>query len=151
MSTERELQNIRYWTDFCDYLRQRGSQLESRTSKSRHFIDFRIGTGCFLRARQVIGGQNGHAITVGVGFILKGNARNYFDELKEKQAEIKKEFGEELQWLADRDTEKRIDLRRYDLDPTDESDWPHQHEWMATKLEKLNEVLGPWVEALRDW
>ena len=53
----RQEQNIRYWTEFCDYLSQLGSQLQSQTSKEWHFIDFRIGIGCFLRARQVIRAQ----------------------------------------------------------------------------------------------
>ena len=111
----REEQNVRYWTDFCDYLSQRGSQLQSRTSKDRHFIDFRIGIGCFLRARQVIQSRVGNSAAyrdgptaITVGFIMKGRARTYFHSLKEQQVEIKKEFGEPLEWFAEWETEKHV-------------------------------------------
>ena len=54
--TPRERQCRRYWTELCDDLRQRGSELQSRTSKERHFIDFRIGiSGVAVRAGQRVG------------------------------------------------------------------------------------------------
>ena len=149
----RQEQNIRYWTEFCDYLSQLGSQLQSQTSKERHFIDFRIGIRCFLRARQVIKAQcresyrNGPtAITV--GFIMKGRARTYFHSLEEQREEIESQFGESLEWFAEWETEKHVTLRK-EADPRDENDWPRQHEWLATKLEKLNEVFRPRIERLK--
>lgn len=146
--TPRERQNERYWTQFCDYLNQRGSQLQSQTSRARHFIDFRIGIGCFLRARQVIKSKYQPGAYVTVALILKGRARDYFDLLNEQQTEIEAEFGEELIWFAEWDIEKHVALRKEDTDPNDENDWSHQHEWMATKLEKLNEVFRPRLERL---
>ena len=44
----------RYWTQFCDDLEQQGSQLRSNTAKSKHYIDFMIGTNVGIRTRQVI-------------------------------------------------------------------------------------------------
>lgn len=150
----RPEQNIRYWTDFCVYLRQRGSQLESRTSKERHFIDFRIGVGCFLRARQVIQSRVGNSAVyrdgptaITVGFILKGRAMTYFHSLEEQREEIESQFGACLEWFAEWKTEKHVALRK-EADPRDENDWSHQYEWLATKLEKLNEVFRPRVESL---
>ena len=150
--TPRQRQNIRYWVEFCDDLSQRGIKLQSQTSKARHYIDFRIDIGCFLRARQVINAQcresyrNGPtAITV--GFIMKGRARTYFHSLEEQREEIESQFGESLEWFAEWETEKHVALRK-EADPKDENDWPRQHEWMATKLEKLNEVFRPRLERL---
>ena len=143
--SEKERQNVKYWTKFCDHLSQRGSQLQSRTSKVRHFIDFRIDTGCFLRARQVINPST--AITV--AFVMKGTAKTYFHSLKEQQAEIENEFGESLRWFSGWETESHVWLIKEDIDPTDEEDWPNQHEWIATKLEKLNEIFRPRIERLK--
>ena len=116
--TPRERQNERYWTQFCDYLNERGSQLHSQTSRSRHFIDFRIGIGCFLRARQVIQSKHGPtAITV--GFIMKGSAMTCFHSLEEEKKEIESKFGECLEWFAGYETEKHVALRK-EADPNDE-------------------------------
>ena len=144
--TPRQRQNERYWTQFCDYLNQRGSQLQSQTSRARHFIDFRIEVGSFLRTRQVIESKYGPtAITV--GFIMKGRAMTYFHSLEEQKKEIENQFGKPLEWFAGYETEKHVALRK-EADPRDENDWPRQHEWLATNLEKLNEVFRPWLERL---
>lgn len=140
----RREQNIRYWTDFCDYLSKQGSQLQYQNSKERHFIDFRIGTGCFLRARQVIQSQYGPtAITV--GFIMKGSAMAYFHSFEKEKKEIESQFGKPLDWYAGYKHEKHVALRKV-ADPSDENDWPRQYQWLATNLEKLNEVFRPRIE-----
>ena len=145
--TPRQRQNIKYWAEFCDDLRQRGSQFQSQTSKERHFIDFRIGIGCFLRVGQVIKSKYGPtAITI--GFIMKGSAMTYFHSLKKEKKEIESQFGNPLEWFAGYETEKHVALRK-EADPKDENDWPRQHEWLATKLERLNEVFRPRVERLK--
>ena len=99
-----------------------------------------------MRARQVIKSKYGPtAITVGI--ILKGRAQTYFHSLEEQKEEIKSQFGEPLEWFAGYKTEKHVALRT-EADPGDENDWPRQHEWLATKLEKLNEVFRPRIERL---
>lgn len=96
----RERQNERYWTQFCDYLNQRGSQLHSQTSIARHFIDFKIGIGCFLRARQVIKSKYGPtAITV--GFIMKGGAMTYFHSLEKQKRKLRANLANLLNGLQD--------------------------------------------------
>ena len=44
------------------------------------------------------------------------------------------------------ESEKRIAFIKTDVDPTDETDWHNQHEWLANKFEKLNEVFRPRIE-----
>ena len=45
-------------------------------------------------------------------------------------------------------SEKRIAFRRADVDVTDETDWSNQHEGLASKFEKLNEVFRPRIERI---
>ena len=143
----RERQNERYWTQFCDYLNQRGSQLQSRTSKEVYYINFRISIpGYSLRTMQVIQ-PRGEPPGISVRFVMRGQyAMTYFSILKKQRKEIEEEFGEPLEWRA-REKEKLVTLRK-EADPTDENDWSRQHEWLATKLEKLNEVFRPRIERL---
>ena len=74
--------------------------------------------------------------------------------LKQQQEEIEREFAEPLEW-----NERPlyaynwIFLRKTDIDPTDETDWPNQHEWLASKLELFDKVFRPRIKALNaaDW
>ena len=53
--TERQLQNIKYWTELCKHLEQRDSYLQRPTAKASHYRDLQIGIkGFSLRARQTI-------------------------------------------------------------------------------------------------
>ena len=99
--------------------------------------------GCSLRTMQVI--KSGRT-RISVRFVMSGRARTYFHVLQEQQREIEEEFGEPLEW-REREKEKLVTLRT-EADPDDENDWSHQHEWLATKLEKLNEVFRSRIERL---
>lgn len=143
----KEKQYMRYWTQFCDHLSQQGSQLRSGRALTSHYIDFKIDgiPRCYIRARRTI---KPNEITV--AFVMSGPAKVYFPSLAERKTEIESEFGGRLRWwhLEER-TESHIYLRREYLDPLGEADWHQEHEWMATKLEKLDEVFRPRIKKLR--
>ena len=146
---DRERQNVRYWNDFCDELESRGSHLQSRTCRTECYIKFGIERNCGVMVRQVIKPKPGELSVV---FYMGGsNAKNFFDALKEQQAEIDKEFGESLEWEWRgniRLGQQRLGLIKADMNPADETDWPNQHEWLATRLEKLNKVFRPRIVEL---
>ena len=145
--TDREKQNVRYWNDFSDELKARGSQLQFPTYRRNHYIEFTIEKKCGVMVRQVIKPRPGELSVV---FYMRGpNAITFFEALKEQQAEIDKEFGESLGWWGEvHRGEQRLGLIKSDINPADETDWPNQHEWLATKLEKLIEVFRPRIVAL---
>ncbi|MDE0397745.1 MAG: DUF4268 domain-containing protein [Candidatus Poribacteria bacterium] len=143
----RKRQNVRYWNDFCDELRSRGSQLQFPKYRKSHYIEFRIEKKCGVMVRQVIKPKPGAISAV---FYIRGpNAITFFDALKEQQVEIDKEFGESLKWWGEvHRGEQRLGLIKSDINPADETDWPNQHEWLATKLENFNKVFRPRIVAL---
>ncbi len=75
-------------------------------------------------------------------------SKQNFYTLEKQRKEIEQEFRESLEWekLPQR-RESRISLRKDIIDPTDESDWQNQYEWVISKLEKFhkkfNEVFLP--------
>ena len=145
--SERKRQNIRYWAAFCNHLRQRESQLyplEPMESDYKHYRDFQIGIpGFAVRASQRV--REGIAAV----FVMKGaTATIDFDMLRQQQAEIDSECAETLIWWDGAPRERRVAVVREDADPTDEADWSDQHEWIASKLEKLKEVFRPRIERL---
>ena len=147
---DREKQKVRYWNDFCDHLNSRGSQFQFPTYRGNHYINFRIEEKCWVMVRQVIKPKPGELT---ITLCIEGpNRENVFNALREQQAEIENEFGESLEWQGirgrERRDQKRLHLIKADVDPADETDWPNQHEWLATKLEKFNEVFRPRIVAL---
>ena len=142
----RQKQSIRYWKKLCDHLKSRGSELRSlepMKSDYKHYRDFPIGIpGFSVRAGQRL--KEG----IDAAFIIRGpNASDVFAALEAQKAKIEDECGERLSWYPV-ESEKRIAFRRPDVDVTDETDWPNQHEWLASKFEKLNEVFRPRIERI---
>lgn len=153
MQENREEQSRRFWTGMCDYLRQRGSQLESLApimSDDKHYRDFGIGIrGFAVRARQQVkrGRRNGRGLSA--AFILSGrNQAAEFQSLQEQQAEIENDFGESLSWDALL-KEKQVNTITMPADVTNETDWPNQYEWLAIKLEQLAKVFRDRIQELR--
>ena len=77
------------------------------------------------------------------------NAKTHFHALKEQQQEIEREFGEALEWDELRDAKySKVSLSKSNVDLPNEKGWLSHYEWLATKLEKLNEVFRPRIEGL---
>ena len=143
--THRQQQNVRYWNGFSDELKSRGSHLQFRTSRKEYYIKSKIERNCGvdyrMMVRQVIR-LRPREISVEFCIIGGPNARTFFDALMEQQAEIEEEFGESLEWREKGPRgDRRLRLKKADVNPADERDWPNQHEWLATKLENFNEVF----------
>ena len=144
-STERQLQNIKYWTGLCGHLNRRDSCLQRPTAKASHYRDFQIKIkGFSLRARQTIKHKE-----ISASLVMRGaNAIGHFYSLRVQEEEIERDFGDKLEWWARAKFEKRVDFRNQDADPTDKKDWPNQHEWLVDMLEKLYVVFHPRLEKL---
>ncbi|MYC78022.1 DUF4268 domain-containing protein [Candidatus Poribacteria bacterium] len=142
---EERLQLERYWRQWTDYMIQ-------KTGK-RDLLNFDMdcyGTELHLDAH-AIKEKKEISITLYIG---GENARKYFRSLKEQEEEIEREFVEPLEWDEDSlHPYERIVLRKTDTDPTDETDWPNQHEWLTSKAELFEQVFGPRLKALNavDW
>ena len=135
------------WKQLCDYAAQKDTPVrfhkpssENYLNVSRSLIDF---TGFHMK---VWLGTDNREIAIRL-YMSKQN----FYILKKQWKEIEQEFCESLEWekLPQR-RESRISLRKDIIDPTDESDWQNQHEWVISKLEKFhkkfNEVFLPRIQ-----
>ena len=143
--TERQLQNIKYWTGLCKHLDRRDSCLQRPTANASHYRDLQIGMkGFSLRARQTIKHKE-----ISASLVMRGaNAIGHFYALRVQEEEIEKDFGDKLEWWARAKSEKRVAFRNQDADPADEKDWDNQHEWLVDILEKLYAVFHPRLEKL---
>ena len=144
-STENQLQKFYYWMGLCEHLDRRDSYLPRPTAKASNYRNLPIGIkGVSLRATQTIRRKE-----ISASLVMRGaNARGRFYSLRVQEEEIQTEFGNKLEWSAKAKSEKRVAFRNHGVDPTDENDWPNQHEWLADTLEKLYDVFHPRLETI---
>ena len=93
--------------------------------------------------------RTGRSKGLSVAFILDGQNRTAeVQGLQEQQAEIENKWGESLSW-HDLLNSTRVEASNLEVDVTNEADWPNQHKWLATKIERLVEVFRPRILQLR--
>ena len=149
--SETQLMQKKFWEEFVEHLRVHESSLSPPRPNPQSWMTFRIGRSNFHIAASLSIQRRDISIWLRM---KKKDATAHFYLLKEQQEKIEKEFGEPLEWNELPNTESsRISLRKEDTDPTDETDWANQHEWMASKLELFDKVFRPRIKALNaaDW
>lgn len=150
-SSEARLQRKRFWAQFRELMIQEGSQLQSRKRKSTRSVYFDIGRLGFMLG----GWQRLNRKDIGVSIYMTGqNSKAYFELLKEQRQEIDRKFSTQLVWWeSPKGKDRRVYLKKDNIDLTDEADWPNQHAWLASKLELFDQVFRPRIKALNaaDW
>ena len=124
------------WKQLCDYAAQKDTPVRFHKPGSAHYLNVSRSlidlTGFNM---QVWLGRGNREIAIRL-YMSKQN----FYILEKQRQEIEQEFCESLEWekLPQR-RDSRISLRKDIIDPTDESDWQNQHEWIVSKIEKFHE------------
>ena len=148
--TETQLLQKKFWNALQDYMIHKGSPVKCPKPGPHGFLIFRQTSRFSTEAWIGISKAE-----IGIRLYTKEpNATAYFHLLKEQQEKVERAFGEPLEW--DKMLEyksSRISLRKGDTDPGNETDWPNQHEWFASKLELFDKVFRPRIKALNaaDW
>ena len=149
--SETDIQLERFWATLRDYMIQKESPVNCPKPYPGRFLIFSIGRTNFSMEGRIATKLK----KIEVHLIVSGqNAKAHFYFLKQQQTEIQMEFGETLEWEESPGRKSsRISLRKEDTDPQDESDWPNQHNWLASKLELFDKVFRPRIKALNaaDW
>jgi len=145
--SETESQRHKYWTEFRNYMIQKGSQIELPEPTGRHLFDIRIGTaGTPIRAWVLKKG--GIGVTLNLGH---KRAKPFFHLLKKQRDEIENQLGEPLEWdEKPNQNDSMITLKKDDTDPTNETDWYNQHEWLAKKVELFYQIFKPRIDELKN-
>ena len=143
----------RFWREWSDYMTQIGKPLKGPQSGTWSLLNFdpeHYGSEFYIDAYLI-----NEKKEIGIRLCIEWQSEmKYFYPLKEQRKEIEREFAEPLEWHESLGYEgSRIFLRRTDIDLTDETDWPNQHEWLGSKLELFDKVFGPRLKALNaaDW
>lgn len=151
----------RYWSELRDYLQQKGIQLQARpigTGDRERFQAFDIGRhtfyleACFYEQDPETGDP-----AIVVRLLMRGkDGPAHFHLLERDSDAIVRELGESPEWRQHPNSNRNLNfvcVVKRGINVTDETDWPNQHAWMASKLKKFNEVFRPRIMALHaaDW
>lgn len=145
-SSETKQQQHKYWSIFHDVMKENGSQISLPGPKSQHYLDIRIGTA-YTPIRTWVYRNECIGVTLNIGH---KNARTFFNQLLKKRDEIENQIGEPLEWEEKpNQNDSRITLRKENTDPTNETDWRNQHEWLASKVKLFHDIFKPRIDDLK--
>ena len=149
--TETKALQLAYWTKLRDFLQQRGSSIRSQQPLPQHWTNFGVGRSGFHLASTIHSREHRLGVELSIN---DTRAKDFYNLLHEFRQEIETELGAALDWkeLPDRKA-SRIALFKQDSDPTNESDWPAQHQWFAETLERFDKAFRQRVKTLNpdDW
>lgn len=145
LSETKSLQR-NYWAAFAQHLTDRKSIVKPQKAMPQHWANFAIGRSNFLLMAAV----NTRDKRIWVAVVCGGQeGKAHYHLLKQEQAAIENEVGFDLVWVElPGKKESRIEICHDEIDPTNQSGWSHQHEWMADRLEALHKALAPRVKNL---
>ena len=146
--SELRLMQRNYWTGLLEGLNTTDGPIRgNRKPQPQSWMHFGIGVGGFhlgavmntwdkfIRVELYIAGEDAEQRLV----LLEG-----------QKDEIEEELGYTLEWGDQSPTarDRRIAYYRRDIDPENETDWPRQHEWLATHLNAMHRVFAQRVRDL---
>lgn len=136
---------LEYWQQFCQTLTDRGS-LVCFEPQEWYYLRHRW-KGKNIRLSPVACERSRY---VGVEVILEGpHAKERFASLQEQCKEIDRELGEPVCWRGG-PAQKQCDikLRWEGCDPSDQTQWAEQHNWLYAKLQLFHAVFAHRIEGL---
>ena len=145
--SETKVRQREYWAALNGILDAAGGPVRgNRKPGPRHWMSFPVGrTGFSLAAC-----KNRPKEYVRAELYISGNeAKRFQGYLKDEKHEIEQELGYSLEWEelpSKRDCRIACYLRG--VDPEDDSDWPRQHNWLASHLNDLHRVFSGRVRNL---
>jgi hypothetical protein len=144
--TELQQEQIAYWTGFVNYMEENGSVVKTRSPRASHAMRFAIGRSGF----RLEAFRNSRDKRIGVILVMSGEeAKAHYKLLEEEKAEIEARMGEPLEWMEKPGRiRSQIAFRLHGEDPTDQTRWQKQFEWLSKKLELFYQVFGPRIKDL---
>jgi hypothetical protein len=145
LSETRKTQ-LSFWTAFRDFLAQHDTRIRATKPFPQSWMTFAAGRAGFqFLATIVITRQQIHC-----GLVMNNeDAEAYYSLLKEQQVGIQQLIGEHpLIWKQTRGTKQRTIYLECKADPSDETDWPRQHEWILRTLERFRAVFWQRIRTL---
>lgn len=142
-----EIQKFRlqYWLDLREYIATSHSFLKTRKPRPQYWYNLAIGRSKFhLSAR-----AKSRMKVLECALVIKGsNAKRQFAELIGRKSDVEEKTGLNFTWREMPDKQWSEVTISTDGDPSVRDDWPSQHEWFKSTLEKMHKVFSPIIRDL---
>lgn len=151
-TSETKALQYRYWQELVKYLEKNNSKLRTQDPRPRHWQTFSTGRSHFYIEATTNTREN--RLGVSLKIADKTYAKAFFNLLLKDKNNIEQEIGMPLEWRElPENTKSEIIVFKNDVNLTDESNWPSQHEWLKNTLEKFDSVFRKKVRLLNaeDW
>lgn len=144
--SETKLLQREYWAALGQHMKDQKSVVKPQKPLPQHWANFALGRSYFW----ILAAVNTQKKQIWVAVVCGGpDGKAHFHILKEDKQQIEKEVEFPLEWQElPGKKESRIEIRRKDIDPMNQSGWSQQHEWIAERLEALYRVFSPRVKKL---
>lgn len=145
---ERRQRCLDYWTALLSYVKQRGQLRRLPKAMPRGWIGFPIGKSWF----RILAYLTFSKRTIGVALSCTGpKGLDRFLKLQSQRDEIEAKLGMKLLWQElVFGKSSHITIRLSEANPASTVDWPRQHEWHATTIEKFHAVFSSLCKSLDD-
>jgi alkylhydroperoxidase family enzyme len=148
--TERQLQNLEFWSGLCYQLEHRGSIVKPSDPATESEMSFAIGRAGFRLYTRIDEDLN----SLSTGLLLSGeDAKPHLYLLEEEREAIEAEVGIPLEWDTSGD-DKANDKNCYiycvlgAVDFGDREQWKDYHQWFCLYLEQFHEVFADRIKHL---
>lgn len=145
-TSKTKILQYHYWQKLTEYLEENNSKLSPQDSRPKHWQIFTIGRSGFHLAALLNTRDN----KIGVELCItdKEGTKAFYHLLKSDRTSIEGEMGSALEWRENPEkTQSKIALFK-DANPTDESGWQSQHEWLKNTIEKFDSVFRKKIKTL---
>ena len=143
--SDRKVTQVRYWTEFHEVLNAAGGPVSgNRKPQPESWMSYSVGRSGFTLDTATTFQKR----RIQVSLYLSGDkAKLFLGLLKQQRDAIEEGVGCPFEW---REMGKQCRITAYleNVDPEDESDWPRQHEWLATKINAMHAIFSPRIRNL---
>jgi Domain of unknown function (DUF4268) len=120
--------------------------LASRKPQPQHWTNYRLGRAGFMLGALLNSRDKSICVEL---YIDSDDPKAHFHLLHDERGQIEAEIGASLEWreLPEKRA-SRVLLIRKNADFTNKADWPGQHQWLQTYLEKFHSAFASRVRLL---
>lgn len=149
-TTKTKEMQLQYWHKLKENLAENNSRLKPQTPRAQHWWNFSIGRSGVKIATLMNTRENRIGVEISM---FSDDAKAFYHLLLQDKEEIEEQIGEELVWkeLPEKSA-SRIILYK-DTDPSNETEWPRQFDWLREKVELFDTTFRERVKRLdpSDW